>query len=463
MNTTPNTPPQRSLFAFLKEKPPADGPYRRDDLASFRRWQYKIMGGMMLGYAHFYIIRKNFSMAMPSLEKEVGYSNTELGLILTCHLVVYGVGKFLNGMLADRANPRYFMMLGLGLSALINLVFPLSHFYWAMVALWALNGWAQSMGWPPCAKLLTSWYEPNRVTSWWGLWNASHQIGGAAILVGGGFLIESYGWQSVFWVPAYVALFGCLLIFYFVRDRPESMGFASPHERPPSSADAEGSSADEAVSFGQEIDTDETLSMWGQTRRYIITNPLIWLVSLGNAFVYIVRIGMLDWSPKFLKEARGVDLTEAGALTASLEIAGILGGLAAGAIVDRYFKGRAALVISIYMLVLAVALVALYKYPVQGVSANLIFMVVIGFLVYGPQMLTAVSAARFAPRSCAAAATGFNGLFGYLGAAISGVGTGYFVDNFGWGGGVIFYCIAASVGLLLFASAYMLSKRLYPS
>ena len=463
MNTTSPPSPRRSLFSFLKEKPPADGPYRRDDVTAFKRWQYKIMGGMMGGYALFYIIRKNFSMAMSSLEQEAGYSNTELGFILTCHLIVYGSGKFINGMLADRANPRYFMMIGLGLSALINLIFPLSQLYWVMVGLWALNGWAQSMGWPPCAKLLTSWYEPNRVTSWWGLWNASHQIGGAAILVGGGFLIEAYGWQSVFWVPACVALVGCLWIFSLVRDRPESMGFASPHERVSHEGAEHAANPKEAVSFGQDVEVDEGLSVWEQTRRYIITNPLIWLVSLGNAFVYIVRIGMLDWSPKFLKEARGVDLTEAGALTASLEIAGILGGLAAGAIVDRYFKGRAALVISIYMFVLAFALVALYQYPVQGVSANLIFMVVIGFLVYGPQMLTAVSAARFAPRSCAAAATGFNGLFGYLGAAISGVGTGYFVDNFGWGGGVIFYCIAASIGLILFAVAYVLSKRLYPS
>lgn len=436
------------LGQALREQPPSDGPYHRTDLNAFRAWQYRVMGGMMGGYALFYIVRKNFSMAMEPLGREENYSNTELGLILTCHLIAYGCGKFLNGVLADRANPRYFMAIGLTLSALINLFFPWATWYWAMLVLWTLNGWAQSMGWPPCAKLLTSWYEPNRVTSWWGLWNASHQIGGAAILVSGGYLVHQYGWEAVFWAPALVALVGCLWIIAFVRDRPESMGFASPHE-------AEGE-----VSFGTEVDDEEDgLGLFEQTKRYIITNPLIWLVSLGNAFVYIVRIGMLDWSPKFLKEARGVDLTEAGMLTASLEVAGILGGLAAGWVVDRRFKGRSALVISIYMCVLAFALVALYLYPVQGVIANLIFMSVIGFLVYGPQMLTAVSAASFAPRRCAAAATGFNGLFGYLGAAISGVGTGYCVDHYGWSGGVMFYCCAAVIGLALFLVAHVLSTR----
>ena len=105
------------------------------------------------------------------------------------------------------------------------------------------------------------------------------------------------------------------------------------------------------------------------------------------------------------------------------------------------------------------ALVLLYLYPVQGVAANLVFMSVIGFLVYGPQLLTAVSAASFAPRQCAAAATGFNGLFGYLGAAISGVGTGYVVDHYGWSGGVMFYCIAAVIGVSLFMAAHFISKR----
>ena len=406
------------------------------------------MAGMMGGYALFYIVRKNLSMAMDSIAREGGYSKTELGIILTGHLIAYGMGKFLNGVLADRANPRYFMAIGLGLSAVVNLIFPISTSLSIMILLWTLNGWAQSMGWPPCAKLLTSWYEPNRVASWWGLWNASHQIGGAAILMTSGYLIQQYGWQSIFWIPACIALVGCLWIILLLRDRPESMGLRSPHE-----------GADEG-SFGLDIgDEADEMGVMEQTTRYIITNPLIWLVSVGNAFVYIVRIGMLDWSPTFLKEARGVDLTEAGMLTASLEVTGILGGLAAGWVVDRYFKGRSALVICLYMIVLAIALVLLYLYPVQGVAANLVFMSVIGFLVYGPQMLTAVSAASFAPRQCAAAATGFNGLFGYLGAAISGVGTGYVVDHYGWSGGVMFYCIAAVIGVSLFMAAHFISKR----
>ena len=90
---------------------------------------------------------------------------------------------------------------------------------------------------------------------------------------------------------------------------------------------------------------------------------------------------------------------------------------------------------------------------------NALLLSIVGFLVYGPQMLTAVSAASYAPRHCAAAATGFNGLFGYTGATISGVGVGYCVDHYGWDGGLLFFLVAGVLGVGSFAVAHWLDQR----
>jgi len=48
-------------------------------------------------------------MAIPVFMREFGYTRTDLGLMLALFSIIYSVGKFANGMLADRANPRYFM------------------------------------------------------------------------------------------------------------------------------------------------------------------------------------------------------------------------------------------------------------------------------------------------------------------------------------------------------------------
>lgn len=430
-----------------------------EQITRFKYWQKRTMFGMMFGYATFYLVRKNISMALPGMEEELGYSNLELGLLLTGTSLVYGIGKFLNGILADHANPRWFMVIGLCLSALLNLCFGLSGAYWALLILWLLNGWAQSMGWPPCASLLTSWYEPQRLATWWGLWNASHQIGGALVFIFGGYLVTSLGWRSVFFIPAFFALLNAVVIAFALRDRPETMGFHSPHEEEDSTLKQEST---QQITINQ--NEDEGLSAWALTQKYILTSPMIWLVSVGNFFVYIVRIGLLDWAPKFLKDARQVDLDEAGWLVAALEIAGILGGLLAGYLADRAFKGKYSLVNGLYMVGLVLGLVLLYSPPqflgLSPLILNALLLSIVGFLVYGPQMLTAVSAASYAPRHCAAAATGFNGLFGYTGATISGVGVGYCVDHYGWDGGLLFFLVAGVLGVASFAIAHWLDQRL---
>jgi sugar phosphate permease len=148
----------------------------------YRHWRIRTMYSMLVGYAAFYLVRKNFSMAMPVFLEQMHYTKTDLGLMLTLFSVFYGVGKFANGVLADRANPRYFMALGLFASAIVNIFFGMSSGLFMLSLFWIANAWFQSMGWPPCARMLTHWYAPRELGTMWGVWNASHQIGGAAIL-----------------------------------------------------------------------------------------------------------------------------------------------------------------------------------------------------------------------------------------------------------------------------------------
>ena len=122
------------------------------------RWQ--MMLSIFFGYAGFYLVRKNFSLAKPYLINEYGFSKGDVGLIATGLAVSYGLSKFVMGNVSDRSNPRYFMATGLILSGAVSLLFPsLAGSLWAMVAMWFVNGWAQGMGWAPCARTLTHWFS----------------------------------------------------------------------------------------------------------------------------------------------------------------------------------------------------------------------------------------------------------------------------------------------------------------
>ena len=76
----------------------------------FLRMQRRMLVTTIIGYTLFYFLRKNLSLAMPGLAQDYGITKSSLGLFLTLHGVVYGLGKFVVGPISDRSRPRRFLM-----------------------------------------------------------------------------------------------------------------------------------------------------------------------------------------------------------------------------------------------------------------------------------------------------------------------------------------------------------------
>lgn len=159
--------------------------------AVYRSWRMRQLFITFWAYAIYYFVRKNFSVAMPLMEKELNISKASLGGFLTAHSLLYGFSKFANGYVADRSNARTFLAFGLFASALLNFGFGWVNTVTAMGILWCLNGWFQGMGFPPCARVLSHWFAPSERGTMWGVWNASHMVGAAGILVWAGYLGET--------------------------------------------------------------------------------------------------------------------------------------------------------------------------------------------------------------------------------------------------------------------------------
>ncbi|MFV0415553.1 MAG: MFS transporter [Chthoniobacterales bacterium] len=438
------------LRAMLAHPQPQKITRTEEEIAhDYPRWRWRVMSGMLIGYALFYFCRKNFSMVNKPLSEEFGFSATQMGVILSTATILYAFSKFFSGVLADRMNARYLMGFGLILSAIVSILFALSPNFSSALGLsspliffiifWSLNNLFQGTGVPPCSKALTYWYAPKESGTAWGIWNSSHQIGGALILILSGYLVANYGWESAFYVPAVICLLGGLFIIAQFRDTPQSMGLPS-------------------VEVFKKVDTsfheaseEEQEAFWPTMQKYILKNPMIWLVCIGNFFIYIVRISVLDWGPRFLQESKGFS-EEASAFAASgFELSGILGAFISGWISDVVFKGRRGPVMVVFMLALALCIYGLLVVG-EGQQWTIAWILIaLGFFVYGPQMLVAVAAADFATKKAAATAVGLTGFFGYAGATVSGIGTGMIVDRLGWNGAFIAFIIVTLIGTVIFA------------
>ena len=84
--------------------------------ARYKRLRLQVFLGIFIGYAGFYIVRKNFSMAIPMLAP-FGFEKGELGIVLSMNAIAYGISKFVMASVSDRSNARRFLPLGLILAA----------------------------------------------------------------------------------------------------------------------------------------------------------------------------------------------------------------------------------------------------------------------------------------------------------------------------------------------------------
>ena len=122
----------------------------------YKRLRLQVFIGIFIGYAGYYLVRKNFTLAMPHLV-EMGFDKGDLGIALSANAIAYGLSKFLMGGVSDRSNARVFLPLGLVLSALVTMFLGTSAGISSIIMMFItqfLIGWFQGMGWPPCGRNL---------------------------------------------------------------------------------------------------------------------------------------------------------------------------------------------------------------------------------------------------------------------------------------------------------------------
>ena len=424
----------------------------------------------IVGYTLFYFLRKNLSLAMPGLAQDYGITKTSLGLFLTLHGVVSGLGNFVCGPLSDRSRPRRFLMGGLLLALVANVVFGFgpvlakllsggaegAAFTTALVTIlgvaWVANGFFQSMGNPPCLKLLSHWVPPEKLATKLSIWNSSHSIGAGLVTVLCGYIMglgalgaDGVGigmWRWCFWAPAIIAGAGLAYLFFSLPGTPEEEGMGGWRLRATGCGDVASTSRD----GGGAVATSAL--------RRVYLNPTMWTLGASCFMVYLARFAILDWGPMLLKEAKGVSLAGAGWTVATFEIAGILGTLFSGVATDRLAGGRAPRVCLFMMLGAAAGLAAFWFLPPGSpMLLSILALAFAGFCIYGPQAMTGATAVNLATKSLAGTAVGFTSLFSYASVLLSGWGMGWLTDATG-GWGVPF---AAVIGATLLGAGLFLA------
>lgn len=459
--------------------PPAEKPRVSADKldATYRSMRLKVFLGAVFGYAAYYLVRKNLSLAAPGMIEDGLLDKASVGLAGSAISIAYAFSKFIMGSLSDRSDARKFLVVGLIASAVVMALtglIPYSTTNQAMnvgiiFVMMLLVGWLSGMGWPPCGRVMAHWFSQNERSFKMSIWNTSHTVGSGSLglLATAGFAIFAWlgwgdTWRAAFIFPSCVAILIAIFCWWALRDRPQACGLPPIDEYRNDYTAVKAAAGDELKIPFRTLFVD-----------YVFKNKILWLIAFANAFVYMVRYGIGDWAPIYLQEMDIMDAAQSNLAFSLHNYAGIPGTIICGWISAKFFKGRCAPANVIYMALVLVCTLLYWKaVPLGETLASVlggdpaamgrvmvyVALCGIGFCIYGPVALIGIQAVNLVPKNAAGTAAGFVGLFGYLfgDAVLAKIVMGAIANNaaLGWNATFRMFIVASVLAALFCATTW---------
>ena len=408
-----------SLYSWFRiSKPRAEKVPASEVDRTYRRLRTRTFWGVTVAYTLYYVCRMTLGVVKQPLIDGGVLTAGQLGIIGSAFYFVYAVGKFLNGFIADYCNIRRFMAVGIGISALMNLILGLLGLWnWpaglllaAFSLLWGVNGWMQSMGSPPGTISLSRWFPLKSRGTMYGIFSSTPQLGKAVSMIMTGFIVAAAGWQWGFLAAAAAGAIGLVVSLVFISDTPESEGLPSVEEL-----------SGEPV---QEKKPTRELQKW------VFRHPGIWVIAISTAFLYITQHAVSDWGVLFLQKQKAFSLEQAAQIIGLAEIFGVAGNLAAGWLSDVLFRGNRVRPV-VLSGILAVLSLAGFLFLDGGFGLNMAFVAVFSCSFSVVFCIVAgLMALDFVPRRATGAALGIVGVSSYAAAGLQSVASGLLIDGF---------------------------------
>ena len=396
-----------------------------------KKWQNRTFILCWLLYASVYFGRVNISVAIPEIESAFGWSRTQIGLIGSLFFWTYGIGHFVNGYIGDKVSSRLYIFAGLILISISNIFFGFSTSLIMMATLWALNGFFQSMIWGPMIKTLSYWFENSKRNKIATAISTS-MVGGYLLAWGvAGKILQMSNWKWVFWTPGIFLLIFSVIWLIGIRNHPKDVGFEDPNK----------------INFAKESKNNclayKSMSLW-----QIINKSKLWFVVVACGSKGIIKEGISLWGPIFLMETQGLNLKSTIGLILLIPFMNFIGMLLAGWLnkkYDNHDKLTVIILLSVSM-VTSAALIIFGKFsPLLG----LLFLGLTSAMMYGSNTILLGSIPMsYAKYNKTSSVAGFLDFSSYLAAGLSTILTGFIIDLFGWNGVLIFWIVAAMIGVV---------------
>ena len=389
-----------------------------------------------MAYFTCYIGRLNFSSAMAAMIEEAVLTKTQAGTISMVYFFVYGSGQLLNGFLGDRIHPGRMIFGGLFLSMLCNLLMGVAGSFGAMAVVWGVNGYAQSMVWPPIIRIFARRLE-EAVRLRYCVDIVSTQAAGtlAAYVLSAAVLAVS-GWRTVFW-GAGLCLLAAAVVWAVGYARIERLADSAP----PARTQVREKAADEKAPA-------PSVEKGGRSFVSLIGGGL-WLIILPVVVHGILKDGVTSWVPTYILETFQTSASLSVLVTTALPIVNLSGAYLARALY-RKCAGNEVRASAVFFGVSVAALSALWTAGSLSLILTVALLSVITASMMGVNTLFVnLRPLRYEKEGKVSSVSGFLNACAYLGTAVSTFSIGVMVEKLGWGATVAGWLGVTAAGLVV--------------
>src|SRR5258708_18910171 len=276
-----------------------------------------------------YIDRVVISSAVPSIQKEFGFSIVTMGWILSSFQWAYALFQIPGGWLGDRIGPRRAMTLIVSWWSLFTCFTVFAWSAASMALIRFLFGLGEAGAFPIATRSLARWMLPTERGFAQGVTHAGSRLGGALTpLVLAGFtlfglrwsgVIPMFGWRAAFWGFGAVGVLWSAIWFLYYRDTPEEHHRVNQAER-------------DLIGGGRKRSTAPV--PW----KAIFAHGNLWVLAVMY-FCYNFNLNVYqDWFPTYLNDVHHISIAKMGLYAFSPLFAGTLGDLAGGWSSDRVLR-----------------------------------------------------------------------------------------------------------------------------
>ncbi|MDW2778314.1 MFS transporter [Pseudomonas sp. YQ_6] len=299
----------------------------------FRKYQVITVSLLLVIGIINYVDRSALSIANTSIQRDMGITPSQMGILLSAFSLAYAFSQLPLGMIIDRLGSKISLGAALLGWSVAQTASGLINSFSAFIGLRVVLGIGEAPMFPSAAKALAEWFEAEKRGTPTGIVLSSTCIGPCLAPPLLTLLMITWGWRGMFIVTGVFGILVAACWFAFYKSKAQYLAELPAEEREQLLA----AQAHKQAVASARPSVQAQLAAWAELFRHKST----WGAVLGFMGVIYMLWLHLTWLPGYFEREHGLSLYQTAWVVSLAYVFGALGTIVAGRICDRLVKNGA--------------------------------------------------------------------------------------------------------------------------